>query len=123
METNWSSLYAMDTISDKPDKSLARSGITIIGQVNVEGVIKHLFSPIMIHRGLHQTHLEWNVDCDKVLAEFENMSVGKDFFCVAVISVFFFFFPTAKLTTVDFETKHSSNKIQSVLALSICLLS
>ena len=92
METNWSSLYAMDAISDKPDESLARSGITVIGRVNVEGVIKHLFSPIMIHRGLRQTHLEWNVDCDKVLAEFENVSVGKDFFCVAVVSVFFFFF-------------------------------
>lgn len=69
----------MDAIPNKVDESLEESGISVIGRVNVESVSKHLFSPIMVHRGLRQTHLDWNPDCDKVLAEFENVGVKKRF--------------------------------------------
>ena len=34
---------AMDAVSDKLDESLARSRITVIGQVDVQGVIKQIF--------------------------------------------------------------------------------
>ena len=69
----------MDAIPNKVDESLEESGISVIGRVNVESVSKHLFSPIMVHRGLRQTHLDWNPDCDKVLAELENVGVKKRF--------------------------------------------
>lgn len=71
---------AMDAVSDKLDESLARSRITVIGQVDVQGVIKHLFSPVAVHPGIRQTHLAWNRDCDKALAEFESASLQKQIF-------------------------------------------
>ena len=51
---------AMDAVSDKLDESLARSRNTVIGQVDVQGVIKHLFSPVAVHPGIRQTHLARN---------------------------------------------------------------
>ena len=76
----------MDAVSSKLDESLAKSGISVIGQINVQDITKHLFLPIVVHRGLRQTHLDWNRDCDKAVAEFESVSLQNYFFLTASLT-------------------------------------
>jgi hypothetical protein len=57
------------------DEELSDSGVAMVGEIDSTSIeILALAKPVLLQRGIRQTVLQWNGDCDAIVSDFEAVS-------------------------------------------------